>query len=223
MVYYLQNYPGGWEHGEFREKMEIAENCNRPPPYHLDSETNHYTGPFWLYSMTSKDLKCLNFQGTTRIMAEFIEEKALNYKSFMLDRAENMLHDYFGDAEYWSARRSMRFSAKLVQISAKFRASELDSNDEKDLTMLEESWEKYRPTRGLAKGGPYLCAHVRRKDFTFSRKDQIPDLKSAAEQIWKKCEEFKLTKVYIATDAPETEYLELEKLLSEYGLQVSYF
>ena len=36
IVYYLQNYPGGWENGEFREKMDIQE-CTRPPPYHKNS------------------------------------------------------------------------------------------------------------------------------------------------------------------------------------------
>ena len=30
-------------------------------------------------------------------------------QSIMLDRAENLLHEFFGDADYWAARRSMKF------------------------------------------------------------------------------------------------------------------
>ena len=32
-----------------------------------------------------------------------------------------MLHDRFGDGEYWAARRSMRFSPRLVDRAAQFR------------------------------------------------------------------------------------------------------
>ena len=48
IVYYLQNYPGGWENGEFREKMDIKE-CINPPPYHKNSADDLFRGPFWTY------------------------------------------------------------------------------------------------------------------------------------------------------------------------------
>ena len=89
-------------------------------------------------------------------------------------RAENLLHEYFGNEEYWAARRSMRFAGHLVQISDEFRKSKLNSNDVKDFTSKAPKWEIHQPKRGTAKGGPYICAHVRRKDYTFSRKDSIP-------------------------------------------------
>merc|ERR1712241_570961 len=97
IVYYLQNYPGGWE-----------------------------------------NMECLSIQGTTKIMAGHLEIMAEKYKSFMLDRAENLLHEYFGDAEYWSARRSMRFADHLKDIADKFRNDELNSNDENDSTVMPE-------------------------------------------------------------------------------------
>ena len=93
---------------------------------------------------------------------------------FQFCRAENLLHEYFGDAEYWAARRSMRFAGHLVNIANKFRETTLNSNDVKDVTVKHNKWEIHQPKRGTAKGGPYICAHVRRKDYTFSRKDSIP-------------------------------------------------
>ena len=86
IVYYLQNYPGGWENGEFREKMDIKE-CINPPPYHKNSGDDLFKGPFWTYNqIRSKNMECLSVQGTTRIMAGHIEIMAEKYKSFMLDR-----------------------------------------------------------------------------------------------------------------------------------------
>lgn len=137
----------------------------------------------------------------------------------MLDRAENLLHDYFGDDHYWSARRSMRFSQQLVQIANDFRAEELNSTDENDLTVRAgDNWENYQPQRGSAKGGPFICAHLRRKDFTFSRKEQIPDLQSAAEQLKRKCQEHKVTNIFVATDAPLEEFQLLKSFLADFNV-----
>ena len=66
----------------------------------------------------------------------------------ILNRAENLLHEYFGDAEYWSARRSMRFADHLKEIANEFRNEKLNSNDEKDVTKMPEKWENHQPKRG---------------------------------------------------------------------------
>ena len=68
----------------------------------------------------------------------------------------------------------MRFAGHLVNVANEFRKTKLDSNDVKDVTVKHKKWEIHQPKRGTAKGGPYICAHVRRKDYTFSRKDSIP-------------------------------------------------
>lgn len=215
-VYYLQNYAGGWTNGEFREKMDVEE-CLRQPPYFKEGDL--YKGQFWTYRqvISSKSMQCLSIQGTTKIMAQFLEDQKHN--SVMLDRAENLLHDYFGDDHYWSARRSMRFSQQLVQIANDFRAEELNSTDENDLTVRAgDNWENYQPQRGSAKGGPFICAHLRRKDFTFSRKEQIPDLQSAAEQLKRKCQEHKVTNIFVATDAPLEEFQLLKSFLADFNV-----
>ena len=58
-----------------------------------------------------------------------------------------------------------------------------------------------------------MCAHVRRKDYVYSRKDQIPDLQSAADQLKRKCQEHEVNKVFLATDAPEREVEQLRNSL----------
>ena len=89
IVYYLQDYPGGWEHGEFREKMDVQD-CNSPPPYQKilsKTDAGMYKGAFWTFpQVRSKEMECVSVQGTTRIMAAHLEKMAEKYKSFMLDR-----------------------------------------------------------------------------------------------------------------------------------------
>ena len=126
-----------------------------------------------------------------------------------------MLHEHFGDAEYWAARRSARFASHLKAIGDEFRESQLNSNDINDATIVPKNWESHQPKRGSAKGGPYICAHIRRKDYTYSRKDQIPNLESAAQQLQAKCQEHNVKTVFVATDAPESEFKQLKSFLND--------
>jgi peptide-O-fucosyltransferase len=59
----------------------------------------------------------------------------------MIDRAEVALHHAFGDAEYWAARRSMRFASELVDAASIFRKSFLNSSDESDDTVRSLDWK----------------------------------------------------------------------------------
>merc|ERR1712029_506671 len=76
-------------------------------------------------------------------------------------------------------------------------------------------WETHQAVRGNAQGGPYLCAHVRRRDYVYARKDRIPDLGSAVDQLQRKCEEHGVNKVFLATDAPDREVEQLEEGLGK--------
>ena len=84
------------------------------------------------------------FLGSSRIMRDYIETMAGKYETIMLDRAENLLHDWFGDVEYWSIRRSMRFAPDLVKIANEFRLNQLISDDEMDSTKMAKKWENHR-------------------------------------------------------------------------------
>jgi len=65
----------------------------------------------------------------------------------MLDRAEVALHHSFGDAEYWAARRSMRFAFDLVKEAIKFRKIFLNSSDESDKTIRPFDWRQEKQVR----------------------------------------------------------------------------
>lgn len=73
------------------------------------------------------------------------------------------------------------------------------------------SFSVFQPSRGKAKGGPYIAVHLRRKDFVLARGKEVPSLSMAAEQIQHLLRKQNLTSAFIATDAPhEGELLRLQ-------------
>ncbi len=172
----LQDFEVMWENGEFKEKIEVEKCREHPIPFQED-ENGNFASTFWQYDQVrTKRFQCVSVQGSTSVMRGFLENVAKDHKSIFLNRAERLLHDHFGDVEYWAVRRSMRFATALVEIANRFRQNELGSEPKN----LSQKWETYRPERGSAQGGPYICAHLRRKDYVYSRKNQIPSLKHAA-------------------------------------------
>jgi len=158
---------------------------NTEPRYEKDGE-GEYTGQFFHFDhVTAKNFECLSTQGSASTLAPFLKD--LPYKSIMLDRAENVLHDWFGDVNYWGARRSMRFAKHLVKIAEDFRKDILSSNDVDDNTVVDKDWRKHKAERTV-RGGPYACVHLRRKDYVRARKGQIPSIAGAADQLLKKLE-----------------------------------
>ena len=92
----------------------------------------------------------------------------------------------------------MRFASHLVDIANDFRKKNLESNDKKDDTTLAKKWEHFQPKRSETRGGPYMCVHLRRKDYVVARKGHIPSLQGAAEQIKRKLEELRAKGEYIS-------------------------
>ena len=60
-----------------------------------------------------------------------------------------------------------------------------------------------------------MCVHLRRNDYVHSRKNQIPSIKGAAEQIKRKLEEKNLKTVFVSTDAPMEEFLQFKDDLGD--------
>ena len=50
------------------------------------------------------------------------------------------LHESYGDVNYWTARRSMRYNKKLYEVADQFRKKFLKSTNEKDQTERPEDW-----------------------------------------------------------------------------------
>lgn len=70
---------------------------------------------------------------------------------------------------------------------------------------------------GSAKGGPYLGVHLRRKDFIWGHREDVPSLKGAVKKIRSLMKKHKLDKVFVATDADDEgsdthTFLKIEKL-----------
>ncbi|KAF3815567.1 hypothetical protein GH733_016840 [Mirounga leonina] len=137
------------------------------------------------------------------------------YRSVMLDRAENLLHDHYGGKEYWNTRRSMVFAKHLRAVGDEFRSKYLNSTDEADRIPFEEDWTKMKVVLGSSLGGPYLAVHLRRKDFIWGHREDVPSLDGAVKKIRSLMKTHQLDKVFVATDAVRTEHEELRKLLPE--------
>lgn len=58
--------------------------------------------------------------------------------------------------------------------------------------------------------------HLRRRDFLVGRSSTVPSIKSAALQLRVVLDRLRLKHLFVATDAPEEEFKELEERLSDY-------
>ena len=61
----------------------------------------------------------------------------------------------------------------------------------------------FQKEHGDAHGGPYGCAHLRRRDFLYGHSKDVPSLKNAAQQITEALGKYNLTRLFLATDAPK--------------------
>ncbi|XP_046479920.1 GDP-fucose protein O-fucosyltransferase 2 isoform X1 [Neodiprion pinetum] len=215
-VYILQNDEKMFETGNFDDKNQLV-NCTPDAlrKYQASSSGN-YGAKFWGYSnVTANEVKCLVYHGTMSGLEENLYPDI--YSSVMFDHMEIPLHDSYGTKEYWAARRSMRYNSALYEIANDFSQKYLKSNDSRDKTELPMDWTKEKSKRN-ALGGPYLCVHLRRRDFLIGRAGSVPTIKNAASQLSIKMEELNLQSIFIATDAENNEYNELKSLLNMYAV-----
>ncbi|KNC75579.1 hypothetical protein, variant, partial [Sphaeroforma arctica JP610] len=119
--------------------------------------------------------------------------------SVLLSRVETLMwHVMWHTEEYWEARTHYVFAAALREEAAQFMQ-----------------------TYGVADGN-YLAIHMRRRDFVFSKQGKIPELTDVATIIKGLMDQQGVTKVFVATDAPESELEELGRLLSTEVLNYKY-
>lgn len=67
-----------------------------------------------------------------------------------------------------------------------------------------------------ARGGNYLCVHLRRADFLHGREETTPTLRSAATQILQKLKALQLRAVFVSSDCTGQEYRSFKSFLSRY-------
>ena len=69
-------------------------------------------------------------------LRNFFHKQMENFRFIFLNHAEIIVHDFFGDREYWKCRRSMQFSDQLKLIASIFKNSALIfSTDEKTVNI----------------------------------------------------------------------------------------
>ncbi|XP_076723953.1 GDP-fucose protein O-fucosyltransferase 2 isoform X2 [Callospermophilus lateralis] len=210
-VYVLQGYAEGWKEGSWEEKVDPRP-CLEPLLYSQDKH-EYYRGWFWGYEETrGLNVSCLSIQGSASTIAPVLL-KNTSARSVMLDRAENFLHDHYGGKDYWDTRRSMVFAKHLRVVGDAFRSRYLNSTDATDRIPFEEDWTKMKVEPGSSLGGPYLAVHLRRKDFIWGHRKDVPSLEGAVRKIRSLMKTHRLHRVFVATDAIRTEYEELKKLL----------
>ncbi|XP_076175466.1 O-fucosyltransferase 2 isoform X2 [Ptiloglossa arizonensis] len=210
IVYILQNDEEMFKTGKFEDKNEIVK-CTDKSLWYSKLESNKYNGYFWGYhNITSKDVKCVKFHGIMSNLQKNLRPKI--YSSVVFDHMEIALHNVYGSQEYWRARRSMRYNSELYNIANKYRRDFLNSTDKDDGTERPNDWSKEKNRRN-AIGGPYLSVHLRRRDFLIGHTSTVPTIRSAASQMKKKMNELGLKLLFVATDATEEEFKELEKYL----------
>lgn len=221
-VFRLTHYEIMMEQGVFRDKYERV--TADPAAQRTDAcnEKSISGGPLLQQRLLRYGrFHCVRFQGSAgfleRLLREAIDEDtagledADDMRVYAVLSAETVLHDNWGDEHFWKARRSMRFAHYLNQVAADFRLNSLSTTDTTAGVQRPAMWELERPKRD-ARGGDYLCAHLRRGDFVRSREATTPTLKAAAQQIKQLLRAFNLTTVFVASDATPYELLELKEL-----------
>merc|ERR1711970_245091 len=104
--------------------------------------------------MYANAFKCVSVQGFSTIVTGPLNGGNTTAQSIMLDRGENLLHRYYGQYHFWSARRAMRFSDELRSFAAVYRLTHFDSNDQNDKTAIwSDNWDEVERQAGSAKGG----------------------------------------------------------------------
>lgn len=123
--------------------------------------------------------------------------------------AEIVLHDHWGNGEFWKSRRSMRFNERLIDKANDFRFENFNSTDELDGVVKPSLWTDEQESARRMKGGDYICAHLRRGDFVYGREKTTPTLRSASNQIKKLAKQLSLDQVFLASDCSRAELMDL--------------
>lgn len=191
-TFQLQHFENMFENGVFIDKFEYH-NCSKKKGDFLQQK-----------NLETKHFLCLKFQGSASMLTRVLKKelKAATDpwpKLFLFLNGEIVLHDNWGNEEFWRARRSMRFSKELMNTAKDFRLRKLNSTDKYEGISRPVNWMDEKEYRG-ALGGDYICAHLRRGDFVHGREKSIPSMKSAANQIKKILKELNLKKIFIASD-----------------------
>ncbi|CAH2227585.1 GDP-fucose protein O-fucosyltransferase 2 [Pararge aegeria] len=164
-----------------------------------------YSGSFWGYkNITVKETICVKYQGQISKLWELISLHSAD-KYVMFAHGEIPLHDYYGSKTFWDCRKSMKFNKNLINKAKKFIYEKLDCNENQCNT--------------------YISVHWRRQDFARARISEVPSLLGTAIQIDKAIKKYHSTidYIFIASDAQNSELIQLEHQLKHLGYKVHFY
>ena len=214
----LEHFEDSFESKDWSERHSMSD-CNQTKHFETIDDRIVY-----LYE-DNKHLKynrlvCLKLEGFQSTLRQIIEDNFSEAKTIFISNAEIVVNNEFGSKDYWSVRRSMRFSADLISIANTFRKQFLNSDDSSDKTIVDKDWRTMKRSHGQAVGGPYLSAHLRRSDFAKWRSKDVPNIECAAEQIEYVLNTFvKSNSVFIASDANQKEWSVIEQELNNRNIR----
>lgn len=189
----LHQYENMFENGKFIDRFEVINT----------QQVSGGNNIFGYENITSKAHCKVMYQGSVKLLHKLLDQlKPKFYQSHfsvMINHAEIVLHDVWGNREYWKARRSMRFSKVLVAIADEYRMKRFNSTNQSDGVQRPVNWLDEKSHR-TAIGGDYLCAHIRRSDFVLGREKTTPTLRSVVNQIKVRLKEYNLNKIFISSD-----------------------
>ncbi|CAF0718380.1 unnamed protein product [Brachionus calyciflorus] len=203
-VFYLESNHQNLGKEEFN-RIEFFQDCENTPYY--KEITKVIGGEFWSYSeqISAKQCQKVSFRGTNHFLAKHLIKIFSNLNHLMIDRSEVMIHEEYGQSEYWKCRKSMKYSENLIQKAFEFRTKYLNNSTD----------QFYSERNSVLKfEGNYIGVHIRRGDFVKYRRTL--SILKISQQIKNKLDEMKLNQVFIATDGNLKEFNELKGYLSEY-------
>ncbi|XP_054288620.1 GDP-fucose protein O-fucosyltransferase 2-like [Macrosteles quadrilineatus] len=208
-AYVLQHFPDFYSWTEGKE-IDWSERWNYSECRNSHRNESDETFFFFDGRITTKHFRCISFHGTSGFLQSVVS--STNARAVMFDRAEIVTHMLYGDSDYWTCRRSMRFAKRLVEVASNYRAAHLNSSDVNDGTIRPVDFRDETPQRS-AKGGPYLSVHLRRQEFKVGHPDAVPTIHETVQQIKKHLNDLGLNTVFVATDATEQEYIRIKSML----------
>ncbi|ALC48215.1 O-fut2, partial [Drosophila busckii] len=222
-VFRLTHYEIMMEQGVFRDKYErITVDPSSVRPEACNEHSISGGALLQQHLLRYGRYNCMRFQGSAGLLEHLLrqaldedtagEDDQHDLRVYAVLSAETVLHDSWGDEHFWLARRSMRFARSLEQVAVDFMHTALQTTVAETGVQRPALWELERPKRD-ARGGNFLCAHLRRGDFVRSRETTTPTLKSAAQQIKQLLRLYNMTTVFLSTDATPYELLELKEEL----------
>jgi peptide-O-fucosyltransferase len=161
-----------------------------------------YEGNFWGYkNVTAKETVCVKFQGKISKLWELVYQHRSDRK-VMFTRGEIPLHDNYGTKAYWQCRKSMKFNKILIDTAQKYITDNLNCNTDKCSS--------------------YLSVHWRRKDFAYSRPNDVPSITGTVKQIDFAVKKHvpNIKRIFIASDASSIEFKVLEEQLNQLNYEV---